>query len=398
MAGALDGVKVLDLTQALAGPFATLILGHLGADVINVERPETGDTFRHIWLPQEVAAKRDAYEFQWVGIGKRSVGIDIQTTEGKDLFKGLARWADIVVENYSLGVMDRLGLGYEVLKEENPRLIYATIKGFGLDGPYAPRHAAAPIPAGMVGWTMANWENAELPRGETRGVQGTRTNAPSDEVSGASAGIGQLAALYSREKSGVGQLVEISMQEAVAAWMVSWYHEYFEQYPVGNAPMRCKDGWYNFTGVLVPDRQWPILCTVMGREDLRDDERFTTVEGRKAHSTELDDVVENWMLSRTRSEVWEALEPLGGVNGPIYEVSETFDDPHLKDRSFFVEAPNQEGGTWPMAGPWIRMSGTPASIQRWSPNLGEHTDSVMREISGLTENEIGRLRELGVLG
>jgi crotonobetainyl-CoA:carnitine CoA-transferase CaiB-like acyl-CoA transferase len=395
--GALNGVRVLDLTQALAGPFCTMLLGHLGADVVKVE-PPTGDNFRKLWLPPEVAARRDAYEFQWVGTGKRSIVLNLRTEEGKGLFKRLAQWADILVENFSLGTMERLGVGYEVLRETNPRLIYATIKGFGLDGPYADRHSAAPVAAAMAGWTAGNWEHEDKWwRKHDRGPTGTKVNAPSDEVSGASALVGILAALYSRERTGRGQRIEVSMQEAVAGWMISWYHEHFEQYPVGNAPMQCKDGWYNFTGALVREEQWQALCRIMEREDLLLDERFATIEGRRHFASELDENVQAWMLTKTRHELWEMFEPLHGVNSPVLEVEEVFEDAHLKARDFWVEAPNQEEGTWPMAGPWIRMSETPARVQRWAPRLGEHTDDVCNAVLNLSQDEIKGLRERGVI-
>ena len=227
MPGPLDGIRVLDLTHVLAGPFCTLLLSHLGAEVIKIENGH-GDRYRHSWLPRQV--KRDGYNFIATNSNKRAILLDLKHAKGKALFVELVRKSDIVVENFTAGVMERLGIGYESLRAENPKIIYGCTRGFGDNGPYRNVRANAATIQAISGWTHTQARQADKP-----GILGPGN---ADELAGVSMCLGIVAALYRREKSGQGQKVEISMQEAQLGFMVSLLHTLFEGTEVSKAPKK----------------------------------------------------------------------------------------------------------------------------------------------------------------
>jgi crotonobetainyl-CoA:carnitine CoA-transferase CaiB-like acyl-CoA transferase len=216
MPGALEDIRVIDFTHALNGPFCTMLLGHLGAEIIKIE-PPAGDGFRRSWMPP--GAKTDAYEFLWINMNKKSVVLNLKTHRGVELARQLIARADVLVENYHVGQMEKFGLGYDALKAINPRLIYACSRGFGETGPYAHYGSTAQTNNSMTGWTHTGWQYS--------GAPGTKALGIGDEAAGVSMVCGILAALHARERSGEGQRIVVSMQEALMGFMISEFHEHF---------------------------------------------------------------------------------------------------------------------------------------------------------------------------
>ncbi len=245
MTGPLEGVRVLDLTHVLNGPFATMLLAHMGAEVLKVEYGE-GDRYRHSWMAPD--AGRDGYEFLAVNANKKCITLNMKHPEGREIFERLLAKSDVLVENFSIGVMDRLGFSYEELKKINPRVIYAVARGFGETGPYANMRAFAPTVMASAGWANAAWELSGRP--------GTRVLGIGDEAAGVSLALGVCAALFARERTGEGTKIEISMQEALLGFMVSTLHTLFEGNPVGSRYFECADGYVSFHLPDISDELW----------------------------------------------------------------------------------------------------------------------------------------------
>ncbi len=396
MPKALEGVRVLDLTHVLAGPFCTMLLGHLGADVIKLE-PKKGDRFRGVWLDPDIAALRPGYEFLLVNTNKRGITLNLKTEKGRELFRELVGLVDVVVENFGCGAMERLGFGYEQLRDINPRIIYATGKGFGVSGPYKDRAAAANVAMALGGWTGAAWERDDWHENLGRPEPGTKIIGPGDEACGVSLALGILGALFYRERTGVGQMIEVSMQEAIVGFLVSQLHEWFEGQPIGDPPMKCADGYYTLSGYFAQDHQWQRLCEIMERPELTSDPQYATATARYDNATELYEMLEEWVRTKTRKELWDLLEPLKNVNGPILSIGEVVEDPHMKARGAWEDMDDTLGGTWPIPKPWIRMSETPCSIEHPSPALGQHNDEVYGKLLGRSKQQIDELRAEGVI-
>ncbi len=386
MPGALEDVRVVDFTHALNGPFCTMLLGHLGAEIIKIE-PPGGDAFRRIWMPP--GAKTDGYEFLWINVNKKSVVLDLKSPRGKELALQLIAKADVLVENYQKGTMERFGLDYESIKDANPRLIYACSRGFGEWGPYSPYGSTAANNNGMAGWTHSAWEYS--------GAPGTKAMGIGDEAAGVSMTLGILAALHARERTGRGQKIEVSMQEAVLGFMVSRFHEHFTGNKVGFTPIPVADGYFTLRTPEVTDKTWPELARAIEREDLLDDPRFATAEARRKHRAELDELVKAWARNRTRQEVWEALKDLGYFGAPVLSLAEVLDDPHIKERRAFIQRDHPTAGPTTLLAPWIHMSETPPSIHDDAPLVGQHTDAVLGGLLGLDASELNDLRASRVI-
>ncbi len=396
MPKALEGIRVLDLTQALNGPFCCMLLGHMGAEVIKVEYGD-GDRFRKIWMRPEVAAERDSYEFLWVNVNKRGITLNLKNETGKEIFTELVKQSDVVVENFSAGTMEKLGFGYDVLKTINPKVIYASGKGFGLSGPNMYRHAAANVAMATGGWTAAAWRTEES--GDDLGLPepGTKVKGPGDEACGISLATGILGALFFRERTGKGQMIEVSMQEAILGFSISQLHEFFEQQPIGAPPEVCMDGYYTFTGTFAADHQWKTFCKIMGREELVDDPRYSTVGKRQDNAVEIREMIQAWMKTKTRRELWEALEPLEAVNGPVMNYAEVLEDPHMRARGAWIEVKHPTAPTFPMLRPWILMSESPTTIESPAPLLGEYNEDVYGRLLGYSKERVAELKQQGVI-
>jgi crotonobetainyl-CoA:carnitine CoA-transferase CaiB-like acyl-CoA transferase len=386
MSGALADVRIIDFTHVLNGPFCTLLLGHLGAEIIKIE-PPGGDSFRRIWMPKD--ADRDGWEFLAVNVNKKSVVLNLKQPAAVDLARQLIAGSDVLVENFGVGTMERLGLGYESLRGLNPRLIYAASRGYGETGPYASYGNNAGTNNGMAGWTDTAWKYS--------GAPGTKAQGIGDEAAGVSLAVGILAALHARERTGEGQRIEVSMQEAVLGFMTSPMHEYFTGNKVGTQPLRVADGYFTLRMSDVTDESWVKLATLLGREELTEDPLFATSAARREHAGALFELICAWATTKTRQEVWDGLRDLGYFGGPILSIGEVFQDPHLKERGAFAECEHPTAGPTTLVAPWIHLSATPTSIHDPSPSLGQHTDEVLGRILGLTTDQLSTLRTEGAI-
>jgi crotonobetainyl-CoA:carnitine CoA-transferase CaiB-like acyl-CoA transferase len=386
MPGPLSGIRVLDLTHVLNGPFCTLVLAHMGAEVLKVEYGE-GDRFRHIWMPPDV--KRDGYEFIAMNSNKKGVVLDMKQPEGKKLFLDLMKKSDVVVENFSAGAMERLGLGYETLSEINPRIIYACSRGYGESGPYKHVRANAATISAIAGWAHEGMRLSKTP--------GAKTPSLGDETAGASMCMGILAALYNREKTGKGQKIEVSMHEAILGFMVSSLHMHFEKQEVGPAPKPCNDGYYYFHLPDLNDQAWTKLTAALGDASLAKDPRFLTVGDRQRNYSAVEEAISNLVRRKSRREVWEAMSSLGLASGPVLTVGESIEDQHLKARNAFVEVEHPEAGKVKVLAPWVRFSDTPGAITSPAPLMGQHSREVFGTVLGLTTKEIDALEQKKII-
>jgi crotonobetainyl-CoA:carnitine CoA-transferase CaiB-like acyl-CoA transferase len=386
MPGALDDIRVIDFTHALNGPFCTMMLGHMGAEIIKIE-PPAGDGFRRSWMPP--GAKVDAYEFLWVNANKKSVVLNLKTEKGVALARGLIARADVVVENYHTGQMEKFGLGYDALKKINPRLIYACSRGFGESGPYKDYGSTAQTNNSMTGWTHTGWSYSKAP--------GTKAIGIGDEAAGVSMVCGILAALHARERTGEGQRIVVSMQEALLGFMISEFHEHFSGIEVGNYPIPVADGYFTLRIPELSDSGWAKLAVLMEREDLGADPRFADAQARRQNRAALQDLIKAWARGKTRQELWNGLRNIDYFGAPVLSMGEVMEDPHIKERQAFVERHHPTAGPTRLLAPWIHMSKTPASIRADSPALGQHTDEVLTGILGLNEPEVADLRSQGVV-
>jgi crotonobetainyl-CoA:carnitine CoA-transferase CaiB-like acyl-CoA transferase len=396
MMGPLDGIRVVDLTRFLAGPYCTQELGDFGADVVKVE-PLDGDGTRYQTLRPDLLG--NSYFFAAANRNKRSITIDVRKALGREIVLRLARRADVFVENFRPGVTDRLGLGYEILRNENPRLIYCSVTGFGSDGPYRERPGFDQVGQGMSGFMSVTGQE---PTGPTRaGI------ALADLTCATTACRGILLALLARGRTGTGQVVRVAIVDSMVALLTWSAGMYFETgTPPGVAgnhhPLSspfgvyyAKDGPFNLAAG--NERMWERLCEILGRRDLRDDPRFRTTNDRVAHRAELDPILNAAFKSRTSAEWVTYLNERGVASGPIYNLDEVFQDPQIRHQQMLVEMPHPVHGQVKLLGMPVKLSDTPGEFRLPPPLLGEHTDEVLREI-GYSASALAELRAGGVIG
>ncbi|WP_102348423.1 CaiB/BaiF CoA transferase family protein [Bacillus sp. Marseille-P3661] len=401
---ALDGVVVLDLTQFEAGTVCTQTLAWLGATVIKLEPPVTGEQGRWVSRDKE---DEDAYGFLLLNSNKKSVTVNLKTDEGKELVKKMAEKADVFVENYGPGVIERLGLDYETLKNINPQIIYAQIKGFGKDGPYANLPAFDPI-AQAVGASMSL-------TGEPDGLPMRPGFAASDSGAGYHCTIGILAALRQRDKTGIGQRIEIAMQDVMINFCRSAWGR---QLVTGKATTRggngnrlgltapsnlypCKpfgknDYVYVYVSRVPSSSQWERLLKALDRLDLLSDSRYKTPESRYEHRHELDKLISEWTSQYTKYEAMEILGAHGVPAGAILDTKDITNDLYLRERGTMVEINHPVRGKVVMPGNSIRLSESNVPIKP-APLLGEHNKEIYEEMLALTSEELEYLRESGVI-
>jgi formyl-CoA transferase len=396
MAPPLSKIKVLDLTQVMAGPFCCQLLADMGADVTKVEPPGTGDQARHA-MGFKMKGE-DTAAFIAINRNKKSITLNLKKQEGREIFYRLAQNSDVLVENYRPGVARRLGIDYETLKEISPRLIHASISGFGQTGPYAGRAGYDLIAQGMSGVMSVTGEPGRPP---------AKSGVPiSDLSAGLFCAFGILAAYVAREETGRGQYIDTSLFEGALAFSIwetaeLWATGRIPQ-PLGsahrlNAPyqaLKTRDGYLN----VGPNNQrlWTRFCEVLGREDLTQDKRFSTNEDRMNHREELVEELESVLKERDTDEWEKVLLEEGVPVGPIYNYKQVFEDPHTQAREMVVEIEHPVEGTMRSLGIPVKLSETPGDIRRPAPLLGEHTEETLAEL-GYSKAEIADLREREVI-
>jgi crotonobetainyl-CoA:carnitine CoA-transferase CaiB-like acyl-CoA transferase len=373
--GALDGLRVIELCQVMAGPFCGQVLGDMGADVIKVEPPETGDQTR---------VGMGEHAFRAVNRNKRSITLDLKQPGDIAIFHRLVEAADVLTENFRPGVAARLSADYDTLRARNPRLIYASISGFGQTGPYAQRPGFDLIAQGAAGVMSVTGEPGGNP---------VKAGVPvSDLSAGLFCAVGILSALAARERTGEGQRIDTSLWEgalALGIWETAelWQTGIAPQ-PLGSAhrltapyqALRTRDGHVTVGGN--NQKLWLRLCAVIGREDLPQDPRFATNADRMAHRPELVAELEAATMARDTAEWVEALLEAGVPAGPILDYAQVADDPHTRAREMVVEMEHPEAGTVRGLGIPIKLSATPGTIRRPAPLLGQHTDEILAELEG----------------
>jgi len=393
--GALTGLTVLDLSRVLSGPFATMTLADLGADVVKIEQPGTGDDTRQ-WGPP-FQGDQAAY-FLSVNRNKRSLAVDLKSVDGLALVRELARRADVVVENFRPGTAARLGLGYDDLAAENPGLVYASISGYGQTGPDSHRagyDAIAQARSGIMSVT-----------GEADGPPVRVGVSSADLVAGMWAVIGILAALRERDRSGQGQWVDISLLDGSVSWLTYVAAGYFAtgtrppRYGSAHPTIAPYQGFATKDGDLMlavgNDAIWRRFAPVAGLDELVDDPRFSTNPLRVSHRDELLPLVADAMASRTSAQWMELLDAAGVPVGPIQTVDEVVTDPQVLARGMVGEVEHPTAGTLRTIGCPVRLTATPPQVRTAPPTLGQHTDDILAEL-GLDQTRIDDLRARGAV-
>lgn len=397
MEGLLSGIRVLDLSRVLAGPYCSMILGDLGADVIKVERPGVGDETRH-WGPPFAAPGESAY-FLCVNRNKRSITIDMKKPEGIGIIKSLAQKSDVFLENFTPGTTEGLGVGYETIREINPGIIYCSITGFGPDGPYRNRAGydlAVSALGGLMGIT-----------GEPDGPPVKVGVAITDVTTGISAQGAICAALYAREKTGRGQRIDLSLLETQVSALVNIASSYLVS---GEIPRR----WGTAHETIVPyqgfetkdkyvivavgnDQLWIKFCKVLGRPELAEDPRFKTNPLRVQNRKECIGILAPIMKTRKRDEWVELLNREAIPCAPINTMDEVFSNPQVLHRKMLAEIEHPTAGKIKLAGIPVKYSEAEASIRRPPPLLGQHTAEVLSEVLEYDAARIEKLKADGVL-
>ncbi|MBI2207615.1 MAG: formyl-CoA transferase [Candidatus Rokubacteria bacterium] len=397
MSKALTGIRVVDLTNNQAGPSCGQMLAWLGADVIKIEEPGKGDPARHAMADR---ADADSLFFLAFNANKRSLTLNLKHPRGADVFRSLLKTADVLLENFGPGVIERLGFGYPALRQINPRLVYATIKGFGSYGPYRDYKSYEPIAQAMGG--------AMTVTGVPDGPPTYVWPSIGDSGTGMHCVIGILAALMQRHTTGEGQQVEVSMQDAVVNLIrVSLRDHQRLGRPMertGNqlgagvpgTTYRCAPGGPNdYVFVFVQQQMWHPLLRAMGREDLVGDARYETADARWRHKAEVDALVEAWTSTRGKHDVMKILAGAGVPCGACLDTGEVLSDPHLHAREMIVDVEHPVRGRYVTVGNPVKLSASPTTIGP-SPLLGQHRREILSEL-GYGDDEIAALGKDGAI-
>ncbi len=395
MPGPLEGTKVLSFGRMLSGPYAAMLLADLGAEVVKIEAPKIGDLAR---FAGPFIEKVSSY-FLSINRGKKSMTLDLKRKRARKVVFRLAKRADILLENFRPGVMERLGFGYEAIRRVNPGIIYASLSGFGQEGPYAQRPAFDMIAQGMGGVMSITGEPGRPP---------VRLGYSMGDI-GASlfTCVSILAALHEREKSGRGQQIDVAMLDCQVALCENACARYFATGevpgPLGSrhplfTPFQAfptRDGYVVLVAQLPDD--WKRFCEAAGREEWAADGKYGSLEARLANYDEFIEEMNALMRTRTTAEWIELLDAHRVMCGPVNRIDQVVRDPHIHARGMFVDVEHPQAGGLKVVGTPMRFSETPCRIEKASPELGEHTEEVLSAWADLTEEEIEELRESGIV-
>jgi formyl-CoA transferase len=398
---ALNGIRIIDMTQFEAGTSCTQMMAWLGADVIKVEEPTHGDPGRGAGRPSEYA---DSSYFLNLNNNKRSVTLNLKSDEGRRIFLELVKQGDIVAENLAPNALERLGLGYDVLKAANPKIILARIKGFGTYGPYSEYKSFDPVAQAAGGALCATGQPGDPPvkPGVTIGDTGTGMHLV----------IGILAALWQRQSTGVGQVVEVSMQDAIVNFARIWMNGFNE---TKKTPPRIGNSWAGRAGVGTyksapggPDdyifitalarrgRMWTALLTAIGREDLLQDPAYSDPSAHPEIGPDINAMIEEWTMKRTKQEGMRILGEAGVPVSATFNAEDIYYDEHLREREMIVTIDHPERGEFMVPGCPVKLSDSPVEIVP-APSLGQHTVEVLSEFAGIDEARIAELRSESVV-
>jgi len=405
--GPLKGIRVLDLSRVLAGPWASQMFADMGADVLKVERPGAGDDTRGFGPPwivdRETGAQVDAAYYASANRGKRSITLDFTTPSGQRIAQRLAAACDIVLENYKVGALARFGLDYAAVRKLNPRVIYCSITGFGQTGPYRNRPGYDFLIQGMGGLMSVTGERDDRPGGgpQRAGV------ALADITTGMYAANAVLAALYHRERTGEGQAIDLALLDAQVSVLVNQGMNWLIG---GTVPVRSGNGHPNIVpyqafatadGHIIlavgNDEQFRRFCEAAGCAHIAADPRYLTIAERNAHRDTLIPALAEVLRQRSSRDWVERLEAAQVPCGPINTIKDVFEDPQVIARGMRLDLPHPRAGTLPSIANPIRFSGTPIEYTHAPPVLGQHTDEVLRDVLGLDNAEIEQLRRDGAL-
>lgn len=401
--GPLKGLRVLDLSRVLAGPWATQIFADMGADVLKVERPGAGDDTRGFgppWILDRTTGEQvDAAYYASANRGKRSITLDFTTRAGQQIALRLATVSDVLVENYKVGALAKYGLDYDSVRTLNPRLIYCSITGFGQTGPYRNRPGYDFLIQGMGGLMSVTGERDDLPGGgpQRAGV------ALADVTTGMYASSAVLAALYHRERTGEGQYIDLALLDSQVSVLINQGMNWLIG---GEVPRRSGNGHPNIVpyqafatsdGHIIlavgNDEQFRRFCDAAGSPQLATDPRYLTIADRNANRDTLIPTLTGILRQRTTREWIALLESVQVPGGPINTIKDVFEDPQVIARCMRVDLPHPRAGTLPSIANPIRFSGTPIEYTHAPPVLGQHTEEILREVLGLEGTDIEQLRD-----
>ncbi len=394
MPGPLEGVRVLSFARALAGPFCTMLLCDLGAEVIKIEEPGQGDPARRNGPFVEGISSY----FLSVNRGQKSITLNLRNERAKKIVFQLVKKVDILVENFRPGVMDRLGFSYEEIRRKNPKIIYASLSGFGQKGPYSQKPAYDMIAQGMGGTVSITGEPGRPPVRVGYSI--------GDMGAGLFAAVAILSALHERKKSKEGQWIDVAMVDSQVALCENALIRYLVTGeipgPLGTrhpllTPFQIfptNDGYLVL--ITASDEDWRNFCKVSGREEILSDNRFQSHEDRIANYQAFEPLMNELMKSKTTEEWVALLEPAGVMCGPVNNMAHVVNDPHIRERGMIVEVEHRRAGKLKVAGTPMKFSRTPCKIEKASPDVGDHTVEVFSQILGLSAEDIEKLRSEGV--
>ncbi|MYA97710.1 MAG: CoA transferase [Nitrospinae bacterium] len=396
MAGPLEGIRVVDLTRILAGPYCTMMLGDMGAEVIKIEHPEGGDDTRG-WGPPFLNGV--STYFISINRNKKSLTLNLKDERGKELLRDLIRKGDVVVENFRPGALDKLGFSWEEIHRINPAVIFASLSGFGQTGPRRSEPGFDVVIQGEGGIMSIT--------GEPDGPPSKFGASIADITAGMLAAQGVLLSLYHREKTGVGQMVDVGMLDGQVALLTYHANNYFG---TGKLPPRrgnkhpsitpyemyaCKDGYFNL-GV-GNDSLWRRFCDAMGLGDIKEDPKFAINKDRVDNRLELQEILDAFFAEKTVGETLETLRGAGIPCGPINNLAQVLSEPQILAREMVVDVDVPVAGPTKVTGVPIKLSETPGAVRTPPPTLGQHTDEVLESVLGMDEAQRNALREDGVV-